>query len=211
MSDLPEWLLPPSPPDLQPEPRPISSDQPLMTAMLGYPEHDRELAKLEQAGRKKSKGQMELDLIMFDQMFNVFMAQIAGGVPLTTLLRDDHRCIQEGRFMRWINKDPVRRAEYEKAMEAGVELLIHETITIADNTEEDVTRSALRIKTRQQIAAKYKPKLFGDSKQIDITTKNMTREGLQQLTSSELYRLLDQVNEAEDDVIDGEYTDVEVS
>ena len=155
---------------------------------------------------QKSASCREYDMMLYPTMFDRFMEQVAGGVPLTTLIKSDYRCIEQGRFMRWINKDPTRRAKYEKAMEAGVELLMQETITIADNVDEDVARSALRIKTRQQLAAKYKPKLFGDSKQIDITTKDLTREGLKELTSSQLQELLD--NAQDDDIIDGEFVDV---
>ena len=155
----------------------------------------------------RSASRRKIDMEHYEAMFSCFMSQVAGGTPLTTIIRDDPRGIEQGRFMRWINRDPGRRAEYEKAMEAGVELLMQETIAIADNTNEDVQRSALRIKTRQQLASKYKPKLFGDSKQIDITTKNLTREGLQQLTASQLQELLD--NARDDDVIEGEYRDVD--
>lgn len=152
---------------------------------------------------RKSPRMIEAEKAAYEIVFDSFMEQVAGGVPLTTIIRNDHRCIGQGRFMRWINKSPERRARYEKAMEAGVELLMQETVTIADNVDEDVQRSALRIKTRQQIAAKYKPKLFGDSKQIDITTKDLTRESLQKYTVAQLEQLL---AEAQDDTIDGEFS-----
>jgi len=154
---------------------------------------------------KRSAVMREHDLAQYENMFFMFMPQVAGGVPLTTVMKEDYRCIEQGRFMRWINKDIGRRAEYEQAMEAGVELLMQETIEIADNADEDVNRSALRIKTRQQLAAKYKPKLFGDSKQIDITTKNLDREGLKAMTATQLRELL---ADSQDNTIDAEYTDV---
>ena len=201
MSNIPEWCMP--------EPEKVLADQGFVDHTLD-PRFDipdsMEWTKIPIRIQPKSKSAREVDVMMYPQMFTMFMMQVAGGVPLTTLIKNDYRCIEQGRFMRWINKDPGRRAEYEKAMEAGVELLMQETITIADDVTEDVQRSALRIKTRQQIAAKYKPKLFGDSKQIDITTKDLTREGLRQLTSTQLQELLEQHS---GDVIEGEYTDVD--
>lgn len=164
--------------------------------------------KIPVAKPTRSQVRQEEDADQYKTMFELYLPQIAGGVPLTKIIENDYRCVAQGRFMRWINKDVGRRTEFEKAMEAGVELLMLETVTISDNADEDVQRSALRIKTRQQLAAKYKPKLFGDSKQIDITTKNMTREGLKQLTASQLQELLANAQDDDTDTIDGEFTNV---
>jgi len=197
-NNVPEWCLP--------DPRDVPFYDHTKDPRYDIPD-SMEWTKVPVLPQPKSRREKERDLEQYPQIFTLMMMQVAGGVPLTTLIRNDHRCIEQGRFMRWINKDPTRRAEYEAAMEAGVELLMQETVAIADNVDEDVNRSALRIKTRQQIAAKYKPKLFGDSKQIDITTKNLTREGLQELTSSQLQELL--ISARDEDVIEGEYTDVD--
>lgn len=197
-NNVPEWCLP--------DPMDVPFYDHTKDPRYDIPD-SMEWTKVPVLPQPKSRREKERDLEQYPQIFTLMMMQVAGGVPLTTLIRNDHRCIEQGRFMRWINKDPTRRAEYEAAMEAGVELLMQETVAIADNVDEDVNRSALRIKTRQQIAAKYKPKLFGDSKQIDITTKNLTREGLQELTSSQLQELL--ISARDEDVIEGEYTDVD--
>jgi hypothetical protein len=194
--DIPEWCLP--------DPSTVKFHDHTKDPRWDIPD-SMEWTKIPLAPERRSKLRREMDLSQYEQMFTLFMTQVAGGVPLTTLIRDDHRCVEQGRFMRWINRDAARRAEYEAAMEAGVELLMQETVAIADNVDEDVTRSALRIKTRQQLAAKYKPRLFGDSKQIDITTRNLDRDGLKQLTASQLQELL---ANSQDDVIEGEYTDV---
>ena len=121
-----------------------------------------------------------------------------GGTPLATIIANDPRGIQLGRFLYWINRDPTRRARYEEACEIAAEAMAHELTSIADalggeggtSNLEDVQRSSLRVKARTYLMEKWSPRRYGDSKriQIDSTTINasMTAEDLTKLSLSDL-------------------------
>ena len=55
-----------------------------------------------------------------------------GGTPLQTIVQNDPRGIQLGRFLFWINRDPERRQRYEEACEIAAEAMAHELTAIAD-------------------------------------------------------------------------------
>ena len=114
-----------------------------------------------------------------------------GGTPLTTIIANDPRGIQLGRFLFWINRDQTRRrARYEEACEIAAETMAHELTAIADalggeggtSQLEDVQRSSLRVKARTYLMEKWSPRRYGDTRrvQIDSTTINasMTAEDL---------------------------------
>lgn len=147
---------------------------------------------------KPTKAYLDFERFEFDRRFPIILEQLMTGLPLSTIFNLDHRGYNRGRFLRWVNGSLDRKNAYNQARKIGAEIMIDETIGIADALEsmEDVQRSALRIKTRQWYASKADPKKFGDTKQVDITTTDLTPDKFKDLNTSDIKRLL----------LEGEYT-----
>jgi hypothetical protein len=133
----------------------------------------------------------------YANLFESSLERIMGGTPLTTIIANDPRGIQLGRFLFWINRDNERRQRYEEACEIAAEAMAHELTAIADALGdgsqpimEDVQRSSLRVKARTYLMEKWSPRRYGDTRrvQIDSTTINasMTAEDLTKLSLDEL-------------------------
>ena len=133
----------------------------------------------------------------YANLFESALERIMGGTPLQTIVQNDPRGIQLGRFLFWINRDPDRRQRYEEACEIAAEAMAHELTAIADALAldnqpvmEDVQRSSLRVKARTYLMEKWSPRRYGDTRrvQIDSTTinANMTAEDLTKLSLDEL-------------------------
>jgi hypothetical protein len=133
----------------------------------------------------------------YANLFESALERIMGGTPLQTIVQNDPRGIQLGRFLFWINRDPTRKARYEEACEIAAEAMAHELTAIADALGdgsqpimEDVQRSSLRVKARTYLMEKWSPRRYGDSRriQIDSTTinANMTAEDLTKLSLDDL-------------------------
>jgi hypothetical protein len=147
-----------------------------------------------------------------------------GGTPIHAIVASDPRGIQLGRFLYWINRDPLRRARYEEACTIAAEAMAHELNVIADGQPadgmqqplmEDAQRSALRIKSRTYLMERWSPQRYGDSKRIQIdqttVTANVSAEDLRKLSLDDLKRLaLERFGRAAtDDVIDVSPTPLE--
>lgn len=78
----------------------------------------------------------------------------------------------------WFDKYPEFAERYAKAKEDQAETLIDGLLAIADE-EEDVNRARLKIETRKWIAAKMRPKRYGEridiTKTVDITVTGIKR------------------------------------
>ena len=133
----------------------------------------------------------------YANLFESALERIMGGTPLQTIVQNDPRGIQLGRFLFWINRDNERRARYEEACEIAAEAMAHELTSIADALGdgstpimEDVQRSSLRVKARTYLMEKWSPRRYGDTRrvQIDQTSINasMTAEDLTKLSLDEL-------------------------
>ena len=68
----------------------------------------------------------------YANLFESSLERIMGGTPLTTIIANDPRGIQLGRFLFWINRDQTRKARYEEACEIAAETMAHELTAIAD-------------------------------------------------------------------------------
>jgi hypothetical protein len=133
----------------------------------------------------------------YANLFESALERIMGGTPLQTIVQNDPRGIQLGRFLFWINRDATRRQRYEEACEIAAEAMAHELTAIADALGdgstpimEDVQRSSLRVKARTYLMEKWSPRRYGDTRrvQIDQTSINasMTAEDLTKLSLDEL-------------------------
>lgn len=70
--------------------------------------------------------------------------------------------------MDYINADNGRISTYARARESLADSLAEQVITEADNTVTDPSRAANRMKARQFLASKLKPKVYGDKLDVDI-------------------------------------------
>jgi hypothetical protein len=94
--------------------------------------------------------------------------------------------IHPSNFYRWISEDEKLRDRYAHARELQAELLADEIISIADDSSRDTktiqskggeqieientewtNRSRLRVEARKWIAAKLKPKKYGDKVEVE--------------------------------------------
>lgn len=113
---------------------------------------------------KKAPEIRELELQVYESLFETTLDKVAEGMNIKTILNLDGRGIQMGRFVRWIMKDDQRRTRYYAAQQTGAEIVFEEMIDIADGegTFEDVQRSKLRIDTRKWVLGIHDKKRFGD-------------------------------------------------
>lgn len=166
-TDLPEWLM---------EPQQPTPDDP-------RPSHVS--TSLHPSSRQ----------LVYTNLFENALEQVMGGAPLQTIIKNDQRGIQLGRFLQWIMADPTRRQRYEGACEVAAEQMAHtlNDITDAEDSLEDVQRSALRFKSRTYLMERWSPKRYGDSKRIQIdqtsTSVELTAEDLSKLSISDLKRM----------------------
>lgn len=82
----------------------------------------------------------------------------------------DDICQREGMpsrstVMRWLNRDPGFMDRYIKASQIRAFLDAERMQAIADDTDEDVSRSKLRVNTIQWRASKLLPNVYGDKVQ----------------------------------------------
>ena len=152
----------------------------------------------------------------YANLFESSLERIMGGTPLTTIIANDPRGIQLGRFLFWINRDPTRKQRYEEACSIAAEAMAHELTAIADALDmdnnpvmEDVQRSALRMKSRTYLMEKWSPQRYGDSKRIQIDqtslSANISADDLAKLSLPELKAMAARVfarNAERDDTID---------
>jgi len=151
----------------------------------------------------RSRSAAQSRAIVYPQLFENALERIMGGSPLGTIIANDPRGIQLGRFLYWITKDPDRRRRYEEACMVAAETMAHELPAIADalmvgadSTEavmEDVQRSALRMKARTYLMEKWSPQRYGDTRrvQIDQTTlsANLTPDDFARMSLADLKRM----------------------
>lgn len=69
---------------------------------------------------------------------------------------------------RWLTDKPDFRDMYAHAREEQAETMADEIVRIADE-EEDPNRARVRIDARKWVAAKLKPRKYGDKQQIEHT------------------------------------------
>lgn len=118
--------------------------------------------------------------------------KIAEGVPLTKVVKEDWcpgystimdwRCPSSGQYNKQFSE------MYDRSRDDQADFLIDEMLEIADNNSDDtiidprtgnmrcdyewVQRSRLRVDTRKFVAAKMKPRTYGDTAMIKHTADN---------------------------------------
>jgi hypothetical protein len=126
--------------------------------------------------REKSKPNIGRPSSYSDELAARICAELACGKSLRTVCKPEGMPSLETIF-RWLREKPEFRDQYAHAKNESADALVEEMLDIADDASgdhddegrfvsENVQRSKLRIDTRKWIAAKMKPKKFGD--QIDV-------------------------------------------
>ena len=115
-------------------------------------------------------------------MFEPTLDKLAMGMAVSEIIRESAHEISCAEFLRWVHKDPTRKARYYEAQEIGAEVVASEMITIADgvNSLEDVQRSKLRIDTRKFLLGVWNRKRYGEVKQVEMTGTISITEALAQ-------------------------------
>jgi hypothetical protein len=132
---------------------------------------------------------------------------------LRFLAQTDHRNIAVGRFIKWVKSDPNRNRQFEEAQAVAAEILMMESVEIADGLVEDgkmpteVDRDKLRLDTRAKLASFWNPKKYGDVKRVEMSTQVVTDENMRTLTTEELKQHLMRSMGASVNTIDGELVD----
>jgi hypothetical protein len=128
-------------------------------------------------------------------------AELACGKSVRTICKRDDMPGMETIF-RWLRENPEFREQYARAKTEAADALVEEMLDIADDGRNDwmevhdkdgacvgykvngehVQRSRLRLDTRKWIAAKLKPKKYGD--QLDLNHGSQPQNPLAELLRS---------------------------
>ena len=141
-----------------------------------------------------SPEQKRLSIVQFAAVYPRVMEMVTSGHTLTSALRELPIDLDNGAFLRWLNKDPLRVSDYKEAKELRAETWVGRMIdhASASDTMEDVARSKLIVDTYKWVVAADNRRTYGETKQIDIG-------GTISITSA-----LEQANARITQVIDGE-------
>jgi hypothetical protein len=80
---------------------------------------------------------------------------------------------------RWLIQYPEFRAQYQTATEVRLDLLVDETVDIADADAleaVDVSHAKLRIDARWRMAERMAPRKYGPKQQMDLNTNTLSHE-----------------------------------
>lgn len=98
-------------------------------------------------------------------------AQLAEGISLRTICNADDMPDKSSVF-RWLRIHDEFLDQYARAKENSADALLEDMLHIADDTNEEVQRSRLRVDVRKWAASKLKPKKYGDKVSQEISGPN---------------------------------------
>jgi hypothetical protein len=143
-----------------------------------------------------TRTKLELVEMTYENLFESSIDAIQGGHSLAHIIENDPRNIEFGRFLRWINKNKARRQRLKEAREIAADILVSQTISIADNADPVTANVAkLQIDSRWKTAGKWNPNQYGDKQRIDIRTGELSEAELDNFSTEDLKRM----------IIEGEY------
>ena len=119
----------------------------------------------------------ELEEQTFSIAYEIFLEQMASGLPLDQVCRELHLPISPAKFRAWVDRDRQRKAHYLLAKALGAEAVEDELMRISDGITKDgnasmndVARDTLRIQTRKWLLQVWNRRKYGDVKHIEQTT-----------------------------------------
>ena len=154
--ELPPWLIDPSLP------------QPTLTEK----QHQRLLGINAEPSRNYAD-MVELAEQIYEAFFEHVVIELSNGMPLKSIVKDDPRGIDTGKFRAWVYRDKDRLKRYKEARLIGAGAIEDEMIDIADATNnplEDVSRSKLRIDTRKDLLKVWDRDTYGEHKRVEVTS-----------------------------------------
>lgn len=117
----------------------------------------------------------EINHLIYENMFPIALSKIAAGYSIARVMREAQRGPEKAEFIRWIMKDPKRKAQYYEAKAIAAEVFDDQRIDIADGVDdngnevmEDIARSKLRIEVRERSMAVRDRKRFGETKTVEV-------------------------------------------
>ncbi len=143
----------------------------------------------------KTRAEQELKETIYEHVFEFALDYIASGTPLTSVIRNDPRNIDYGRFLRWVKKSPHRYARFVEAQEIAAEILVDKMDHLTDELEDAVNLKSLDAKKfefelMKYKAANYNRKKFGNSKHVELTTSDLDDNALKSISSEDLKRMV---------------------
>ena len=104
--------------------------------------------------------------------------RLADGQSLRAICRkDDMPCLAT--VYVWLAKHPEFVEQYTRAKEDQGDTYADEIVDIADNVDEDANSRRVRVDARKWVAAKLKPKRYGDK--VDLAHSGVVRMGVEWL------------------------------
>ena len=106
-----------------------------------------------------------------DELFDEICAYLALGMSLKQICREIPGMPTSETIRVWLLNDRELSARYARAREAQADFLADELVEIADSVPVDrdaIEKAKLQSETRKWIAAKLKPKKYGDK--LDLTS-----------------------------------------
>lgn len=108
---------------------------------------------------------------------SIYSAELAASICERIALGESLRAICRDEGMpdqltvhRWLSQDESFVSKYARAREQQADVFAEEIVEISDG-EGDPQRDRLRVDTRKWVAAKLKPKKYGDRQAIDLDAR----------------------------------------
>jgi hypothetical protein len=122
--------------------------------------------------------------------------RLASGESLTRICRDDHMPVKTTVY-KWLRERPPFMDQYQRARVDQADSMFDDIVQISDD-DDDPRRAKVRIDARMWAAARLRPKVYGDTKhvQVDHTVT---------LTDDQLDARLAALSRQAGVVIDGEF------
>lgn len=118
------------------------------------------------------------------------LERVAGGETLRSIAEDLSRLagaeVTGGRLGEWLRADPERAARLLKCRAQGADAFAEETIALADSavSAEDAAVAKVKISTRQWIASKWAPSVYGDkAAQVQINIGEIHLDALRKVNA----------------------------
>lgn len=92
----------------------------------------------------------------------------------------------------WLRLHPEFLRNYKNSKEDQADAMVEEMLEIADDDEKDVQRSRLMVDTRKWAASKFKTKVYGDRRTVELEGSL----GLTDMSGDELDRKIQQLEQA---------------
>lgn len=108
---------------------------------------------------------------MTKELFEEIITAMHAGIPLGKWLEskaNNPEIPARSEIMQFINADNGFKTIYTHAREDCADALAEQVVSEADNLIVDPARSSNRMKARQWLASKMKPKVYGDKLDVDI-------------------------------------------